>query len=151
MYDSHLRRITRKIEIDAAHRVPDHASKCKNLHGHRYVVEATCVGGLIQSGPEAGMVMDFGFLKEVMVDCIDKFYDHAMIAWENDPLIDDIRKLCTGMKLMILPVIPTAENLAQVWFDADYLSVRIRSNGNAKLESVRVWETPNCWADYPVR
>lgn len=142
-------RITRKIEIDAAHRVPDHASKCRNLHGHRYVIEATCVGELIDFGPETGMVMDFSFLKEIMVDCIDRFYDHAMIVWEYDPLLNKIQEI--SGKIMVLPVVPTAENLARVWFEAMEFNIKLRSNGVTKLESVRVFETPNCWADYPVK
>ena len=33
--------ITRKLEFDAGHRIPDHTSQCRNLHGHRYTVEIT--------------------------------------------------------------------------------------------------------------
>ena len=32
---------TRRIEFDAAHRVMEHESKCRHLHGHRYAIEAT--------------------------------------------------------------------------------------------------------------
>jgi 6-pyruvoyltetrahydropterin/6-carboxytetrahydropterin synthase len=140
-------RITRKIEIDAAHRVPDHTSKCQNLHGHRYVIEATCTGDLVDSGPESGMVMDFGFLKDALIMCVDKFYDHAMIAWEGDPLLKGI-KAVSG-KIMILPVIPTAENLAKIWFEAVEIQIRLHGGGGAVLESITVHETPNCWATYP--
>ena len=31
--------ITKEIEIDAAHRVPNHKSKCRTFHGHRYRIE----------------------------------------------------------------------------------------------------------------
>ncbi|MEE8246777.1 MAG: 6-carboxytetrahydropterin synthase, partial [Alphaproteobacteria bacterium] len=34
--------VTRRLEIDAGHRVMTHGSKCRHLHGHRYVVEAVC-------------------------------------------------------------------------------------------------------------
>ena len=62
MKNTHL--IRRRIEIDAGHRVPHHASKCCNLHGHRYVIEALCNGPLAEAGEQTGMVLDFGFLKE---------------------------------------------------------------------------------------
>ena len=32
---------TRKIEFDAAHRIIKHENKCKMLHGHRYILEAS--------------------------------------------------------------------------------------------------------------
>ncbi|HCX34237.1 MAG TPA: 6-carboxytetrahydropterin synthase QueD, partial [Rhodocyclaceae bacterium] len=28
-------RITRRLEFDAGHRIPDHLSRCRHLHGHR--------------------------------------------------------------------------------------------------------------------
>ena len=42
---------TRRIEFDAAHRILNHESKCKMLHGHRYVVEehGEIVGGAVLS------------------------------------------------------------------------------------------------------
>ena len=41
--------ITRKLEFDAGHRIPDHKSQCRNLHGHRYTLEITLVGAVIES------------------------------------------------------------------------------------------------------
>lgn len=77
-----LHTITRRIEIDAGHRVPDHGSKCFNLHGHRYVIEAECTGPLATAGEQRGMVIDFGFLKKAMMECIHDLCDHRFIfAW----------------------------------------------------------------------
>ena len=39
--------LTRRIGIDMGHRVPDHGSKCRNPHGHRYEILATCEGPVI--------------------------------------------------------------------------------------------------------
>ena len=38
--------VTKVIEIDMGHRVPNHKSKCKNLHGHRYRFEVAVNGEL---------------------------------------------------------------------------------------------------------
>ncbi len=60
--------MSREIGIDAGHRVPTHGSKCKNLHGHRYTIQAICKAGFLQSeGEQKAMVIDFGFLKEEML------------------------------------------------------------------------------------
>src|SRR5262245_12908186 len=82
--------ISRRIEIDAAHRVPGHTGKCRNLHGHRYVVEAVCSGELAEAGHEGGMVMDFAFLKEEMLAVIDAECDHAAVLWSADPLLETL-------------------------------------------------------------
>jgi 6-pyruvoyl tetrahydropterin synthase/QueD family protein len=79
--------IDRKIEIDAAHRVHLHGSKCGRLHGHRYSIHAVCSGPLAEGGEEDGMVMDFGFLKEEMMSVIDDCCDHGLILSEKDPLL----------------------------------------------------------------
>lgn len=140
--------ITRKIEIDAAHRVPSHESKCRNIHGHRYTVEATVEGTLYESGPQEGMVLDFGFLKELMVELIDGPADHAMIAWAQDPLLCEFKGCCG--KLLVVPYVPTAENLARYWFEQLVAPIQTMTNSNGFLSHVRVYETPNCWSDYPV-
>lgn len=77
--------ITREIGIDMGHRVTHHGSKCRNLHGHRYTIQATCKGPLFQDGEQEGMVLDFGFLKDIMMQEIDAPCDHGMTLWIDDP------------------------------------------------------------------
>ena len=79
---------TRIIGIDMGHRVMTHGSKCKSLHGHRYQIEATVEADALQTeGVQTGMVMDFGFLKDLMMDTIDRLCDHGMIMSFDDPLL----------------------------------------------------------------
>jgi 6-pyruvoyltetrahydropterin/6-carboxytetrahydropterin synthase len=157
--------IVREIGIDAGHRVPDHYSKCKNQHGHRYTIQAVCTGELAVEGSEAGMVMDFGFLKELMMEIIDNNCDHANILWIHDPLLAylvDIEKVKANFSergyyriegkggwLYVMDSIPTAENLARHWFNRLAPLVTTRSLGRASLSKIIVWETPNCSASYP--
>lgn len=160
----HCYAITREIAIDAGHRVTNHGSKCKNLHGHRYVIQATCIGPLEEDGMSEGMVLDFGFLKEEMLAVIDAVCDHALILWQDDELLkilnndnefyrtssEAIQSSGIGGKLYIVPFVPTAENLARHWFELLFPKVRHRTHGKASLTRIRVYETPNCWADYPI-
>src|SRR5450631_2547935 len=77
--------ITRSIGVDYGHRVMTHGSKCKSIHGHRGTIEVTCTGSsLHQSGEQSEMVLDFGFLKEVMMNVIDKSIDHGFVACIDD-------------------------------------------------------------------
>ena len=163
--------ILREIGIDAGHRVPHHASKCKNLHGHRYRVQAICSGALHASGEQQGMVLDFGFLKDEMMAEIDAPCDHGTMLWLGDPLLAEVEKaglLGTSIadltarakgpgfvatewfagKLYLITAVPTAENLAEHWYRRLAPRVAERSGGQATLQAIRVWETPNCSAEY---
>lgn len=163
--------ITREIGIDMGHRVTYHGSKCRNLHGHRYTVHATCKGPLFAAGEQQGMVLDFGFLKEEMMNEIDSPCDHGTTLWVDDPLLDQFMKmdpehlqvdyirqklaedghwlglLKTG-KTYVVPFVPTAENLARHWFERLAPRVSARTEGQATLAEIKVWETPNCSASY---
>lgn len=161
--------ITREIGIDAGHRVTHHGSKCKNLHGHRYTVQAVCHGGLIEHGEQQGMVLDFGFLKEEMMAIIDAYCDHGTVLWVDDPFVPQFKPNATEQeikrdldnfgfwfgtsafgKLYLIKEVPTAENLAKHWFERLSPRVLERSGGNAKLHKIIAWETPNCQASYPI-
>lgn len=139
--------ITREIGIDAAHRVPDHQSKCHNIHGHRYRIEATVKGPLVGQGQETGMVMDFGFIKDEMMKAIDEPADHAMILYTNDPLADKIKVVCG--KLLEVDFVPTAENLAAYWYKQLRDIIHQRTQGSAWLKCITVHETPNCRSTFP--
>jgi 6-pyruvoyltetrahydropterin/6-carboxytetrahydropterin synthase len=153
---------SRQIGIDMGHRVPDHGSKCRNLHGHRYTIEAILQSSeLHASGEQKGMVLDFGFLKQLMVEKIEGVFDHALcLAWD-DPLLDMFGVnlteppkhfrdyLVRGCRVILIDRTPTAENLAALWWELLEAPVRAMSKDLCFLQSVKVWETPNCWASYP--
>lgn len=159
--------ITREIGIDMGHRVTHHGSKCRNLHGHRYTIQAICKGPLHTLGPQEGMVLDFGFLKEEMMQTIDAYCDHGMCLWKEDPWLPRFVTLSQREvlnhterdywftddssfgKLYVVPFVPTAENLAEHWFSRLRDQILIRSEDRAQLIKVKVWETPNCSAEYP--
>lgn len=83
--------ITREIGIDMGHRVPTHGSKCRNLHGHRYHLELTARGTLqTGTGVEAGMVTDFSFLKELLMNMVDARCDHTLCLWRHDPVLEKL-------------------------------------------------------------
>jgi 6-pyruvoyltetrahydropterin/6-carboxytetrahydropterin synthase len=77
--------ITRSIGVDYGHRVMTHGSKCKSIHGHRGTIEVTCAGSALHlSGEQSEMVLDFGFLKDAMINVIDKSIDHGFVASIDD-------------------------------------------------------------------
>lgn len=141
--------ITRRLEFDAGHRIPDHNSQCRHLHGHRYALEITLSGDIIKkSGDSAnGMVMDFSLIKELAKKHLVDTWDHAFLAYEGDQRIVDFLASLPDHKTVVLPCVPTAENLATIAFDTLDAVYRDSYGNHLQLERVRLYETPNCWAD----
>lgn len=141
--------ITRKFEFDAGHRISTHLSQCRNLHGHRYVLEVTISGGIIADAgvPEQGMVMDFSDVKRVIREALVDRWDHAFLVYAGDTRVLEFLQSLENHKTVVLEVQPTAENLALIAFDILHHTFQSRYTGRLELEHVRLFETPNCWAD----
>ena len=83
-------RVKRRFDFEAAHRLPDHPGKCRDLHGHSYVLVVTVEKPI---DPHSGMAIDFGELKGIVKREVVELVDHKYL---ND-IIDN----------------PTAELVAQ--------------------------------------
>ncbi|MEX3606662.1 MAG: 6-carboxytetrahydropterin synthase QueD [Burkholderia sp.] len=141
--------ITRKLEFDAGHRIPDHRSQCRNLHGHRYVLEITLRGDLVDTEgvPDRGMVMDFADVQSLAMEHLVGKWDHAFLVYARDEVVRYFLEKMADHKTVVLDRIPTVENLAAVAFDILANVYDIHYGVNLHLERVRLYETPNCWAD----
>lgn len=141
--------VTKEIEIDMAHRVPNHKSKCSNLHGHRYKIEVGVNDKVIdEKGVSSeGMVIDFGDLKEIMVKELDTKFDHNAMFYEGDPATLVFEEISSSQKkkIVFVPFIPTAENLAKYWYEL--IEIPLKERG-IKISHVKVWETPTSTATY---
>lgn len=137
----------RRLEWDAAHRVMRHESKCSTLHGHRYVAEMCIEAVELDS---VGRVMDFGEIKAVLGKFIDDNLDHTTIVNIKDQFLVEYCQIEERQNGKRAPYImddePTAENIARHLFEKFGSMV---DNHEVKIQSVKVWETPNCWAKYP--
>ena len=111
-------KVRRGFDFEAAHRLPHHPGKCRDLHGHSYRLQVTVDRPV---DPGSGMAIDFGDLKRVVrtevVDLLDHKYVNDMI--EN----------------------PTAEEMA-VWI---WRRLETRLEG---LEEIELHETRNCSVVY---
>ncbi|MBU3695345.1 6-carboxytetrahydropterin synthase QueD [Dechloromonas sp.] len=141
--------ITRRLEFDAGHRIPDHKSQCRHLHGHRYAIEITLSGSVIDKAGDAanGMVMDFSQVKDLAKAHLVDLWDHAFLAFAGDTKIVEFLQSIPGHKTVILDRVPTAENLARLAFEILDGAYRDTYGNHLRLEQVRLYETPNCWSD----
>ncbi len=142
--------ITRRLEFDAGHRIPNHNSQCKHLHGHRYAMEITLSGDIItrEGASEQGMVMDFSDVKRIAKEQVVDAWDHAFLVYRGDRPVLEFLNTMPGHKTVVLDAIPTAENLALLAFNILHGAYRDTYGNHLRLERVRIYETPNNWADY---
>ena len=129
--------LTRKAEFSAAHfywsdrlsEAENHRifGKCanRNGHGHNYTLEITVAGEI---NPVTGFVVDLKQLKDILETEVVSIYDHRHLNLE----IPDFAN-----------TLPTTENIAiAVWR-------RLESKiPNATLHRVRIYETPDLFADF---
>ena len=81
-------RVSKRMEIAAAHKLDlPYESKCRNVHGHNYIVTAYCEADKLN---DEGMIVDFARVKQEIHGILDHHY-------LND----------------ILPGNPTAENMSE--------------------------------------
>ena len=142
--------VVKIIQWDMGHRVMNHRSICKGLHGHRYKAEISIKGDMVdvEGVSEEGMVVDFADIKKIALSLIHEKLDHSFMVWDKDEEMIEFFKTSKGHKAVIVPFTPTAENVAKYIFDV--LSPKIiDSYGNGlHLSSVKIWETPSSCAVY---
>ena len=109
--------VSKKISFDAAHFLPNYEGRCRNMHGHTWVVELGVKGKV----KEDGMVIDFILLKEFLEGWVREVFDHK--------LVNEVIKN------------PTAENIAlyisKIWVKW----VEAKRLQDVSLAFIKVWET----------
>lgn len=135
---------TRRLEWDAMHRIPRHESKCSAFHGHRYAAEITCAAPELDA---LGRVVDFGVVKERVGAFIDARWDHTAILLREDPEAGPVAAANArlGRPVYWLDVHPTAENLAR---ELARVASELLADTGVEVVRVRLWETPNCTAEW---
>ena len=141
--------ITTRLEFDAGHRIPNHKSQCRNLHGHRYSLEITLSGDIIaaETASENGMVMDFSDVKAIARKNVVDVWDHAFLVYEGDVEVLNFLNTLANHKTVVFPTVPTAENMAAEAFKILKAQYQDIYGNHLNLERVRLYETPNSWAD----
>lgn len=141
--------ITRKLEFDAGHRIPDHKSQCRNLHGHRYTLEITLVGQVIdeEGSSDNGMIMDFSDVKTLAKQHLVDVWDHAFLVYAKDTQVRDFLATMPDHKTVVIDQIPTVENLARTAFSILQTVFKDHYGTGLKLHKLVLHETPNCWAE----
>ena len=105
----------------------------RNGHGHNYTLEVTVAG---EPDPVTGFVEDLKWLKDAMEREVLAAWDHRHLNLEAPEFAE---------------LIPTTENIAIAAWNRLEPAVTAAANGDsrrARLSRVRVYETPEIFAEY---
>lgn len=128
-------------QTHTAHRLQNHKGKCRNLHGHTYTFTLEFISLSGNGEPFAGMIMDFGDVKELAGGWLDNAYDHALVLEKTDPLVNILGEYYLNLKLRVCEDAPTAENMAKEVLDA-INGLLYSQSSNVRCVAVSVEESP---------
>jgi 6-pyruvoyltetrahydropterin/6-carboxytetrahydropterin synthase len=131
--------VYRKAHFNAAHRLnnpnwSDEKNKevfglCNNTnyHGHNYELEVKLVG---EVDPDTGYVYDMKDLSDIIKSEIEDRFDHKNLNLDTEEFAN---------------LIPSAEHIAYVIYNI------LRNKIESKFDiSIKLWETPRNYVEYPV-
>jgi 6-pyruvoyltetrahydropterin/6-carboxytetrahydropterin synthase len=121
--------VTVEAGFSSGHYLRNYRGKCENPHGHNYKVFITLVG---ESLDEAGMLLDFKLLKQVMRPTVE-YLDHRMIN-DLEPFVSAIN--------------PSAENLAKYFYEKTSTQLTEMTQGRVRVKDCTLYETDTSFARY---
>lgn len=131
------------IIFDAGHRLLRYRGKCEAPHGHTFKAEIMLNSRKLD---QLGFVTDFVELRARLGKWIDENWDHAFLLNEQDQeLLDALNSLREKKVFIFHNQNPTAETMAKYLYDHTY-----KLYGNL-VSKVRIWESPNQYAEYSRR
>jgi len=100
--------IEKEFRFEASHVLPHHGGKCARLHGHSWkAVVAMESDRLVETGPQEGMVVDYGVVKAIVQPIVDGMLDHRHLndipGLENPTSEALARWLYLGIKPLLNP------------------------------------------------
>jgi 6-pyruvoyltetrahydropterin/6-carboxytetrahydropterin synthase len=145
-------RICKTFRVENAHMLTKHPEQCKHPHGHSRKIEVVLSAAELNA---QDMVCDFKAVKLAIGEFIHSF-DHAVCVNSADPFLPALQAL-PGARVITFPETdPTTEVMARHMFHRIRESLQQACAGQGaypigakvRLERIRVWETPDSWAEY---
>lgn len=121
--------VTVEAGFSSGHYLRNYRGKCENPHGHNYKVFVTLIGADLD---EAGLLLDFKLLKQVMRPVVDRL-DHQMIN-DLEPFVAELN--------------PSAENLARYFYQETSRQLQDLTAGRVRVKDCTLYETDTSFARY---
>lgn len=91
--------------------------------------------------------MDFSDVTRLAKEHLVDAWDHAFLVFEGDDAVRQLLSVIPSHKTVVLNRVPTVENLAAIAFELLRGVYDERFGNDLSLKRIRLFETPNCWAD----
>lgn len=139
-------RVTKHFTMEMAHALYGYDGPCRNIHGHTYHFKVTVRGFPILDDSDAknGMVIDFGNLKQIVMEKVVSKYDHALVLNQDAPYVKNELLGTEFEKVFTVPFQPTCENLMLMFLE----KIRPYFTGEIELVAVELRETPTSYAEW---
>ena len=131
----------RMLKFDAGHRVVNHESKCRTLHGHEYRAE---IFARAKELDHLGRVIDFSVIKSKIGSWIEENWDHNMIIWSEDPNLPLLQQCDGAKKPFVTEFNTTAENLAAYLLKK---ANELLASDGVTITKIKLWETQNSYVE----
>ncbi len=137
-------RITKEFRYEGAHALYNYDGKCRQIHGHSYILYVTVQGSPIneEGNPKDGMVMDLGELKRIVHETVVDKFDHALVLRCNNPFASELGKEYSNIVLVDFQ--PTCENMLSFFAQA----IGDKLPDNVKLYSLKLHETASSFVEW---
>lgn len=129
--------IVKEYHFFAAHRNENLKDKCKNMHGHTYLIKVGLDFSEDQFDDKVGVFLNFNEIDIVMEPLVKEF-DHATFISEEDTRLIECAKQFPDIfgKVVSMPKATSVENLAKI------MGMRIQHTNLAKyLSWISIKET----------
>lgn len=150
-------RVCKMFTVESGHMLSKHSERCRFPHGHTRRIEVVVSSERLDAND---MVLDFKALKLAVREYIERL-DHAMAVNSKDPMLEAIKAVHPESLIVFEEQDPTTEVIARDLFS--FVAYTLASGfvgqsssgttytipaGSVELERVRVWETPDSWAEF---
>ena len=136
--------ITKIFRFEMAHAIFGYAGKCKNIHGHSYILHVTVTKSSSSDGfiTGPGFIMDFKELKKIVNEKIIKELDHRLV------LSDEYLKLNPAFgsaeNIFKWKIEPSAENIL-IYIKQE---IEMALPQEIKLIKLKLYETADSYAEW---
>ena len=131
-------KIAKEFRWEMGHRLPEHFSQCKNIHGHSYKMLVEFDGELNKDE----MIIDYYDVEKIINPIVEKL-DHSFMVNNNDKVVLEFLEKMNSKKVVV-DFQSTAENICL------YLLNKIEKASlpeNVNEIKVRVYETSQDYAE----
>ena len=137
-------RITKEFRYEGAHALYNYDGKCRNIHGHSYILYVTVKGTPVDdnSNCKNGMILDFSDFKRIVNDTVVDVFDHALVLRAEAPVAQELASAYE--KVILVGFQPTCENL--IAYFADVIKTHLPEN--VELYSLRLHESPSSFVEW---